>query len=142
MAVLAKVARLRRDKQISKGLIMEFEFLAYRLVGSLPVFCVMMVGVWLAFQHRWRNSRVCTLVGIALSLEMGSRIVLPILQQLVSRLMMDNLEMGADRLRIYMLLSAFFYSATSAVVWGLVLFAIFGRDGIVRSSPAADDDYE
>ncbi|MBT4867956.1 MAG: hypothetical protein HON53_22875 [Planctomycetaceae bacterium] len=81
-------------------------------------------------------------MGIALSLEMGSRIVLPILQQLVSRLMMDNLEMGADRLRIYMLLSAFFYSATSAVVWGLVLFAIFGRDGIVRSSPAADDDYE
>ena len=128
----------RRDEQISEGLTMEFEFLAYRLVGLLPVLGVMAVGVFLAVQHRWRNPRVCMLVGIALLLAMGTYVFLPIILQLV----MSQIEMGIGREKLVFFVHTFIYSSASAVVWGLVLFAIFGRDGIVHPPTEPDDDYE
>ena len=36
----------------------------------------------------------------------------------------------------------FLYSVPSAVVWGLVLWAIFGEGGVVRSAPEHDDMYD
>ena len=39
-----------------------------------------------------------------------------------------------------MLFQSLVYSMASAVVWGLVLFAIFGPNGIVRSHSEPDSD--
>jgi hypothetical protein len=75
-------------------------------------------------------------------LAMGIRIAFPFVQMLVMRLLLDDMGMEAGGWRIYSLFASFIYCSASAVVWGLVLFAIFGRDGIVHPPTEPDDDYQ
>lgn len=121
---------------------MDFEGQAYRLVCTLPILGVMTVGVFLAFLHRWRNPRVCTLVGIALLLAMGVYVFFPIVSSLAMKYLVDPNMMAEGGRHIVSLVHTLVYSTASAVVWGLVLFAIFGRGGVVDSQPEPDDDYE
>lgn len=119
---------------------MDIEGMAYRLVGALPAVAVMFVGVCLAFQYRWKNPRGCTLVGIALLLAMAVYVVLPVISHFIFQAMTNRFEMDAGRWRIFSFVQTIVFSCAWSVVWGLVLFAIFGRNGLLQPPLEPDED--
>ena len=121
---------------------MDFESHAYRLIGTLPIFVVLLIGLGCCFQQRWRNYRVCSLVGIALFLALGMRVIMPFVMQVLIQILIDRGGPGLLRGPLLTIVPTFVYSAASAVIWGLVLWAIFGEGGVVRSAPRHDDMYD
>lgn len=120
---------------------MDIEGMAFRLVGALPAVAVMIVGVWLAFHFRWKNPRGCTLLGVALLLAMGVYVVLPVISHVVFQAMANQFDMDVGRWRIFSLVQTLIFSVAWSIVWGLVLFAIFGRNGLLQPPPETDEDY-
>lgn len=120
---------------------MNFEGYAYRLICGLPVFLVLLIGMALCFQQHWRNQKVCTLVGIALAMALGVRIVFPFLMQVFYQAVINRLDPAQLRGQMLMLVPTLLYAA-AAVIWGLVLWAIFGGGGVVRSVQEQDDMYD
>lgn len=118
---------------------MGVEYHVYRLVGSLPVFVVLLVGIALCIKQHWRQPKVCTLVGMALLLTVGIRVVFPIVVQPMLALLWNSFGVDDVPTSLRILLPTFLYASASAVVWGLVLWAVFGDGGVVRSVADRDD---
>ena len=96
----------------------------YTWLGSIPVLLVWIVGVILCLRNAGRDSRAAVLVGSAIMIMVFGRFILPFaVQAIVIGFQKVSLELN-------IFVSSFIYSLPTAVAWGLMFAAVFGRKPI------------
>lgn len=101
-----------------------FEFQVADLIGSTPLFLVMLVGGMLCIARSWRHPRVCTLVGAAIAMELVSRFAVPFVMEFLHHYILNVFD-GTFQAAVNGLLT----SIPSAISWALMFYAIFGTGG-------------
>ena len=111
---------------------MDVEIHAYRLIGSLPVFAVWLVGCILCATRYRRQPTACALTAAALAIAAATRIVLPV----ISTWVFMHLFQDVSRIHWRVLVDSIVFSIPQAIEWGLLLWVIFGPiDRPSRSEP-------
>lgn len=107
---------------------MDWEGQIGRLIGLTPNFAVLLVGVILALKRLPKFPRPCWFLLAALLLDGFANLALPaFMQQVMSFISMNGYNFRGENQMLWMILWTVPYSLVSAVIWGLVLFAVFDR---------------
>ena len=70
------------------------------------------------------------------------RVIMPFVMQVFIQIVIDRGDPELLQGPLLTIVTTFLYSVPTAVIWGLVLWAIFGEGGVVRSAPEHDDMYD
>lgn len=107
---------------------MDWEGQIGRLIGLTPNFAVLLVGVILALKRFPKYPRPCWFLLAALLLDGFASLALPTVVVQINDFffVFTNNSVGQESMLRFLILTLP-YSLVSAVIWGLVLFAVFDR---------------
>ena len=104
------------------------EILIFGLLGSFPLLLVWLAGAVFCVIYARRMPVACTLTGVALAIALVTRVTLPFISTWFFQGFLTNM----DQLRWRVALQYFVFSIPSAIVYGLLLWAIFGSASLMR----------
>lgn len=102
---------------------MDPEIYAYRLVGGLPVFVVMLVAAALCVKCWGTERRTAVLLGTAVLFLLAARVVAP----LVSTWAFQHFFQDLHVLEWRIILDGLIFSVPDAIAWGVLLWMIFKK---------------
>ncbi len=104
---------------------MDLTIYAYRMLGSVPLFVVWLIGLALCSKHAKLDRRTCTLTAMALLIAIAMQVAF---EQVSTWIFMTYLK-NLHELRWRILLDSLSKSMIHAVMWVLILCAIFRMRG-------------
>ena len=119
-----------QEKTIMPG--MDLEIYVYQLIGSLPAMLIYLAGAVMCVVYARNNPRASVLVAVAIAVSLATRFVLPFLSNLIFSRLSGSGDMSEIRIRVAV--QSFVYSIPHALVWGLLLWAVF--KGVAECSGA------
>ena len=100
---------------------MDLTIYAYRMLGSVPLFVVWLIGLALCSKHAKLDRTTCTLTAMALLIAIAMQVAF---EQISTWIFMTYLE-NLHELRWRIILNSLSESMIHAVMWVLMLCAIF-----------------
>ena len=100
---------------------MDLTIYAYRMLGSVPLFVVWLIGLALCSKHAKLDRTTCTLTAMALLIAIAMQAVFPLVSTWIFETFLKNLH----ELRWRIMLNSLSESMIHAVMWVLIVCAIF-----------------
>lgn len=120
---------------------MNLEYHLYRIIGTMPTCIMIVVGIILAVRNYRTHPRTCGVLLLALLLDGCATLLLPIgLQTVTTTLQQLGLFNSMNQPGLWALIWTLPYSLVSALIWGLILYAIFDRPAPPKFPEEEDRD--
>ena len=107
---------------------MDYEYHIYRIIGTIPTYAMILVGIVFALRSFPKHPRSSGILLAALVLDGGANLLLPfVMQTAATTIQQLGLFNAANQQGLWALVWTLPFSLVSALIWGLILFAVFDR---------------